>query len=541
MNISHFGLRPRLFSLSLLGLAAAAVITLVGMHQLNKISYNMRDMNRLTTVLRSQADTDMMHDGLRGEVNTIMLLQDSDEIAKLKDEIQGHTEWMERSIKETQSNITKDDGVIFSKINDAMVESIAYVQLARLISEKVEAGEMDQAQEAFTQFMAAFDRLENVLGGVSDDITATNGRVVEAGRAEVQSLSMYFLELLAMTAVVLIGASIVIARSIMKPLTGAVGVLRTFASGDLRPRVEGIKVKELALLGDAMNTMADDLSGLIGQVRSSSSEVGHSSSEIARSSEHIADGFNRQVQQTMQVSAAVEQASASMKESTEQTSEADGRASNAGERAAQGAHVVDQTVEGMNLIREEVDECMVAIGELGKKGETISQIVQVINDIADQTNLLALNAAIEAARAGEHGRGFAVVADEVRKLAERTTCATEEVSKSIREIQTDTNNAVASMQRGQERVSNGIDLAQRAGSMLNEIVSDSQDMSQSLRSISASASEQTAAISEIAQFIEEINTVTQESNASINQNSTVADDLSSKSTQLVEIVERFVV
>ena len=127
----------------------------------------------------------------------------------------------------------------------------------------------------------------------------------------------------------------------------------------------------------------------------------------------------------------------------------------------------------MQGIATEVQSSADTINALGKKSETIGEIIAVINDIADQTNLLALNAAIEAARAGEHGRGFAVVADEVRKLAERTTEATEEVSQSINGIQGETGSAVKLIESGSERVTRGVDLASQAGTALESIVSGS--------------------------------------------------------------------
>lgn len=207
--------------------------------------------------------------------------------------------------------------------------------------------------------------------------------------------------------------------------------------------------------------------------------------------------------------------------------------------AEEGGSVVSSTVEEMEGIATEVNASAQTINALGKQSEIIGEIIAVINDIADQTNLLALNAAIEAARAGEHGHGFAVVADEVRKLAERTTQATEEVSSSIRGIQTETISAVAQIEAGSERVGKGVELATQAGSSLETIVVGCQSVQGMVQDIAAAANQQASASDEIARAIENISSVAHQSSEGAGQALQAAGDLAHQAEQLMTLVGKF--
>ena len=193
----------------------------------------------------------------------------------------------------------------------------------------------------------------------------------------------------------------------------------------------------------------------------------------------------------------------------------------------------------MNEIAEAVGRAASTVRELGSRAEQIGAVIEVINDIADQTNLLALNAAIEAARAGEHGRGFAVVADEVRKLADRTMKATDEISTSIEAIQADTRGAVDQMETGNKSVEHGMGLANEAGEALRTIMAGSQQVLEVIEQIASATEQQASAAEEISHSVEGIRSVAQEANQGVDQAAHAAADLSRKSEDLQEMIRQF--
>jgi methyl-accepting chemotaxis protein len=240
-----------------------------------------------------------------------------------------------------------------------------------------------------------------------------------------------------------------------------------------------------------------------------------------------------------QISAAVEEMSASVVGVASNSAAAAKSAANSGDVAVRGGDVVSQTIAGMETISTAVNSTSESVTELGKRGEQIGAIIEVINDIADQTNLLALNAAIEAARAGEHGRGFAVVADEVRKLAERTTIATQEVSESIRLIQNETGDAVSQMSEGTKQVCEGVEKATMAGESLEQIVAGAEEVRVMIESIAATAEEQSAVAEQISQSIQNVSSVSNQVGEGTAQAAQAGEQLSIKAEQLLGLIGKF--
>ncbi len=320
-------------------------------------------------------------------------------------------------------------------------------------------------------------------------------------------------------------------------MTDLAGAAKQISNNDLTARIE--LRSEDDVLGKSFGTMIDNLRDVIGQLAGNAREVAAVSEEIAASSEETYRDTGEQNDRVSQVSAAVTQMSSTMGESAKNAGEAAESAGQASDRATHGGELVKETMQGMRRVSEAVGQSSNLISKLADSAEQIGEIISVIDDIADQTNLLALNAAIEAARAGEQGRGFAVVADEVRKLAERTGKATSEITSMISGIQRETAEAVKSMDAGIKEVDQGRELTDNAGNTLAEIVQMSQTVGDMIRQMAAASDQQAAATDEISRFVEDISTITNKAATGAEKAATAAERLMSQAGSLRGVVDRF--
>ncbi len=322
-------------------------------------------------------------------------------------------------------------------------------------------------------------------------------------------------------------------------LENAGNVLSMMSQGDLTNIMAGNYEGDHKVLQDSLNSVIHALGELISEVSDSVHQVSSASNQNLSTMEAMAAASQEQSHQAEEVAAAIEQMSRTVTDNASNASKTSDVARKNQEIAEDGGHIVKDTVSKMQDIAKVVKQSADNITKLGESGQKIGEIISVINDIADQTNLLALNAAIEAARAGEQGRGFAVVADEVRKLAERTTEATKEIAGMISGIQNETRNAVEAMNIGTNEVQNGIDLADRAGSALNEIVISSKELLDMVNSIASSNEEQSATAEEVAKNMTEISRVTADSAAQIEDIVNATQIVSQLSNKLNDLIAKF--
>lgn len=362
----------------------------------------------------------------------------------------------------------------------------------------------------------------------------------------------------AMKAILLMAASILVTAGvavffmwstnthILRPIMRVKETVEGFTNGDLSKRANikvhffGRELKdEVTSLGASVDEMAGQMSNVIGRIADSSNLLASTSEQLSSSSSQISEGANRQSTQTGQVATAMEEMNATVIEVAKNSQQASESARTARNIANEGGAVVTQAISAMQEVAQASSVTATTIKKLGKSSEEIGTIVSVINDIADQTNLLALNAAIEAARAGEQGRGFAVVADEVRKLAERTTKATKEISEMIKTIQQETSTAVDAMAEGTQKVENGVKLANDTGEALKKIVKGVEGVTEMISHIATSAEQQSATTDEITQNMESIAEVAKTNVNAIGEVSKATDEMARLATELKDLVARF--
>lgn len=341
----------------------------------------------------------------------------------------------------------------------------------------------------------------------------------------------------------LIGVStLLIARSIMNTLGAEPSVasiaMREIANGNLTARIDCAAHDNDSLLAH-IRSLQTTLRSMISSITQSANQVSEASTQLLDASVNVAHQARVQSTAATSMAATVEQMVVSIDQVKDNANEAHHISDEAGSISEEGAAVIHSAASEMLKISEAVQSSSEIVEALGHQSDQITSIVNTIREIADQTNLLALNAAIEAARAGEQGRGFAVVADEVRKLAERTSLSTTEIAEMVSKIQTGTRSAVQSMQTGVSQVSNGVELANQAGQSINRIREGAQRVTLVVNDISDAIQEQSSASNDIARKLESIAQMSEHNAVAGEQTANAARQLESLSNGLHDAVSRF--
>ena len=327
-------------------------------------------------------------------------------------------------------------------------------------------------------------------------------------------------------------------EALQRSITDLLAVINQVARGDLTLRGK-VTNDALGNVADSINYMLDNFTKVLERVRKAAMEVTACSNNILVAADEMQAGATQQDQEITNTSSAVEELTVSMKQvsnNAEASAEAARRALDAAE---QGNRAVRDTLEGMQRIRASVQATAKKIKSLGDRSLEISEIINVINDITEQTNLLALNAAIEAARAGEAGRGFAVVADEVRKLAEHSRSATKDIAALIKAIQAETNEAVVVMEEGTREVEVGAGLADQAGKALEAISSVVRQSAELVQEISLASKQQVRGTEGVANAMQIISGITRQTTQGARQTASTVGNMVKLSEQLNEALAQF--
>jgi methyl-accepting chemotaxis protein len=344
------------------------------------------------------------------------------------------------------------------------------------------------------------------------------------------------------SALVLIVIIYLLVSSRLRGLGSLVREVSKLSGGDLRasvPEADVASKNEVHVIGHAFNQMAESVRSLVKGVSSTSSQVSTAATELEGAAQSAMEGSVQASASASGIAASVEELSVSITHVADNANHAADISAEAKVVTGTGRDVVQKTMSELERVAVDINESATLIGMLGERSKQISSVVGVIREIADQTNLLALNAAIEAARAGEQGRGFAVVADEVRKLAERTAMSTQEISTTVNAILQETAGAVQRMQTVSTNMTESVDLARHAGESLEAIDRHAQETVEVVSGIADSTREQSAASQEIARLVESIATAAEGSSSRAVKNTERAKNLQRLSGELQSQLGRF--
>ena len=312
----------------------------------------------------------------------------------------------------------------------------------------------------------------------------------------------------------------------------------SLAEGDLT--VKATVTEDITgAIADSINFAVEALRSLVSTINETAVQVAAAAQETQATAMHLAEAAEHQAQQITSASAQINEIASSIDEVSKNSAESADVAQRSVQIAAKGAEVVRQTIQGMDNIRDQIQETSKRIKRLGESSQEIGSIVELINDISEQTNILALNAAIQAASAGEAGRGFAVVADEVQRLAERASNATKRIEALVQTIQSDTNEAVSSMEQTTAEVVAGARLAEDAGLALGEIEKVSNDLADLIQNISQAARQQSTAATNITATMSVIQEITTQTSQGANQTAESIGNLAQLAADLRRSVADF--
>lgn len=327
--------------------------------------------------------------------------------------------------------------------------------------------------------------------------------------------------------------------SIMDNLARVGTATQNMADGNLTTRLNLKGKDEMQVIATDFNAMAEKFEALVQQIVSATSQLAAASEEVAVISQQSAANLNNQRSETEQVATAMNEMSATVQEVARNAGDASGAAANADNEAKAGNSIVSQASNSIDELAHEVKNASGVINQLADDSDKIGTVLDVIKGIAEQTNLLALNAAIEAARAGEQGRGFAVVADEVRTLAGRTQESTQEIESMIDKLQTGAKNAVSAMEAGRDKASVGVEQTNQAGEALAAITRAVTTISEMNIQIASAAEEQSATTEEMNKNIININQLADETANSADQSTNASGELSRLAADLQNLVGQF--
>jgi methyl-accepting chemotaxis protein len=493
--------------------------------------------------LRNHMQADMRHEGILADVLAALRAGSSpnrqqQEMATIAQEFARHAEIMRKSIADNQKLVL--DAAVQKQMQTVNPALESYINKATAIIRRA-AQDAPGAQQDYPDFKASFEALEVEMDKLSDLIEASDARAKQNASVSANASRGWLIFLTLSSMIVLALTSFFIIRSITQPLQRMENYMQELSQGrgDLTRRLPQQGADEIGRITRAFNMFIGQLHDMVVQIKHSAATVTGTSDTLSSRSGDIKRRADQLADRVMQISAATEEMSVSVSEVASSVGVTSTAADQARAIAAKGQQGVAHGVAMTQRMVDKVKNSASGIRELNDSVQKIGVIANAIKEIADQTNLLALNAAIEAARAGEQGRGFAVVADEVRKLAERTTASTADITTTIQQIQGATEINVHAMHEVETDVLASAEYMRGEESTLGQIVSAADEVSRMAGHIASATREQSSAVEASAKGMEQVSVLSEENNFAVAEFDLAAQSLSSASAELQQLVSQF--
>jgi len=523
------------FGVIIVSIIILGVITLF---QLNQIRVNINDIDeRIDKLNNAYIAKDCIKNILATIPDFILSehAQERENMKKLIDENSAkYKEKLEAIRKITH---TEEGKKLLDNIENTIKEAVPYINK---VLELASLGKKDEAKKIYDEQVKP--RTVKIFQAFDEEV-AFHEKGLNKRMKEVISLIMreivIFIIITAIVVALGIFFSTFISRSVRKPVAELKGVLEKVAQGDLSVDIKVESKDEIGMISQSLKDALSSIKSLIAKSKTISSSLASSSEELSATTEEISRNLKSQTERASQIASAAEEMSQTVVDIAKNASNiAEVSVTTAGV-AKEGKDMTIKTANEIKVIEGAISKLSEVINILGDRSRQIGEIVTVIKDIADQTNLLALNAAIEAARAGEQGRGFAVVADEVRKLAERTAKATDEIAEMIRGIQSEVDVAEGSMEDATKKVASGVELSQKAANILGQILGKAQELQSMIQQIASATEEMSSVTDHITQDIGSIAEGSKQISLAVDQSAQTASDIARLGGELNTAIGRF--